>query len=197
MISASGGLSDLLTTSELPLNQSSMNYLDAGAGVLLYSPNYYFGLSAKHLTSPSINYTGSTGPGNILEIKYGAQLGGVFYLSSDYQSSDRFYLSPNILFERQGAFSQINGGIYAGKKRMYGGLFLRHTINNVDALIGLLGFKSGIFKFGYSYDYTISGINTIAGAHELSVTLDFGESPYLQKKIRQRGAVDCPVIFQP
>lgn len=197
MIDAATGLDALIQTAELPLNQASMDYFDLGSGVLFYSKNFYFGASAKHLTTPSINYTGSTDQGNNLEMKFGAQIGGVVYVGPDYHSGERFYFSPNLLFETQGPFTQINGGIYAGKKRVYGGFFLRHTISNSDALIALLGVKSGIFKFGYSYDFTISGLNTVAGAHELSVTLDFGESPYLQKKIRQRGAAECPVIFQP
>ncbi len=196
-INAATGLESFSATGELPLNQASTSYFDVSSGILFYTQNFYFGASAKNLTTPSINYTGSNDLGNNLDLKFGAQIGGVLYLGPSHYSGERFYISPNLLFEIQGPFKQINGGIYAGKKRMYGGFFLRHTINNTDALIALIGVKSGIFKFGYSYDFTISGLNTAAGAHELSVTIDFGESPYLKKKIRQRGAAECPVIFQP
>ena len=52
-----------------------------------------------------------------------------------------------------------------------GGLWLRQSAENFDAFIVLLGIEQDSWKFGYSYDVTISDLNNsnTQGAHEFSV----------------------------
>jgi hypothetical protein len=58
-----------------------------------------------------------------------------------------------------------------------------------DAFIALIGLQQGIFKFGYSYDVTVSKLaNASAGSHELSLGLQLGCHP---KKKRFR-TIKCP-----
>ena len=70
-----------------------------------------------------------------------------------------------------------------------GGIWFRQSFNNPDAFIVLIGFQQGAFKFGYSYDVTVSSLtNNTAGSHEFSLGLQFGcKKP--KKKFR---AIDCP-----
>jgi len=65
-------------------------------------------------------------------------------------------------------------GIYFKKGPLVGGLWYRNAYRNPDSFIGLIGFQHGIFKFGYSYDITISRLsNATAGSHEISCGFQF------------------------
>ena len=69
----------------------------------------------------------------------------------------------------------------SGFQNIYGG--------GGDAFIALIGLQQGIFKFGYSYDVTVSKLyNASAGSHELSLGLQLGCHP---KKKRFR-TIKCP-----
>jgi type IX secretion system PorP/SprF family membrane protein len=97
------------------------------------------------------------------------------------------YISPNILYQKQRDFQQFNVGFYAAKPPLIGGLWYRGQ----DAFIALVGLQQGIFKFGYSYDVTVSKLyNASAGSHELSMGLNFACHP---KKKRFR-TIKCPTF---
>ncbi|HRB38305.1 MAG TPA: type IX secretion system membrane protein PorP/SprF, partial [Bacteroidia bacterium] len=81
--------------------------------------------------------------------------------------------------------SPIVGGLwyrgYTGKK------FL-----SSDSFIALIGLQKDMFKFGYSYDVTVSKLNNnvTAGSHEISLGLQFECRP---KKKRFK-AISCPTF---
>ena len=67
----------------------------------------------------------------------------------------------------------FNYGVYVSRGPIVGGLWARNSLNNFDSFILMLGIVQESFKFGYSYDITVSNLknsNTL-GAHELSFTL--------------------------
>ena len=95
------------------------------------------------------------------------------------------YISPNFIYQQQRDFKQYNIGFYVAKAPLVGGLWYRGG----DSFIGLVGIQQGIFKFGYSYDITVSKLaNASAGSHELSLGLQFACHP---KKKRFR-TLKCP-----
>ena len=97
--------------------------------------------------------------------------GGNIVLNKYSQNS--FTISPNILYQGQSEFKQFNYGIYAKKGPIVGGIWARNSLNNFDSFIIMMGLVQETFKFGYSYDITLSNLknsNTL-GAHELSFTL--------------------------
>jgi hypothetical protein len=58
-----------------------------------------------------------------------------------------------------------------------------------DSFIGLIGVETEQFKFGYSYDITLSELASPAGgAHEISFGLDFN-CPQRRQKVRR---INCP-----
>lgn len=76
------------------------------------------------------------------------------------------FISPNILFQLQQSFYQLNVGLYAGKGPIVGGIWYR----NNDSFIALVGLQRDTWRIGYSYDVTISRLtNRTAGSHELSL----------------------------
>jgi len=89
------------------------------------------------------------------------------------------------LFQQQQKFSQLNLGLYYVKGSFVAGIWYR----NADAIIALVGIQNANFKFGYSYDVTISKLSgNTAGSHEVSLQIQFECKPK-RKKYR---TISCP-----
>ncbi len=163
-------------TQEAVPNQTKRN-ADFSAGVLGYSKYYFFGFAAHHINQPDEGLLGSSK----LPAKFTGHAGGIIPLEKGNAS----YLSPNILFQQQQKFSQLNLGLYYVKGSFVAGLWYR----NADAIIALVGIQNSNFKFGYSYDVTISKLSgNTAGSHEVSLQIQFECKPK-RKKYR---TISCP-----
>jgi type IX secretion system PorP/SprF family membrane protein len=144
--------------------RSKKSYADFSAGAIMFSKRYFIGFAANHLTQPDESLVSSPSK---LPMKYTAHAGAIIPVGGKGSEAT---ISPNILFQKQQDFQQINLGIYITKGSLVGGLWYR----NNDAIILLLGFQQGIFKIGYSYDVTVSKLtNASAGSHELSLGFQF------------------------
>ncbi len=83
-------------------------------------------------------------------------------------------LQPNVLFQQQGNFTQLNAGLYAVKYPFVLGGWFRHNFENPDAAIVLAGVTWQNFRFAYSFDISLSQIGMPGGgAHEISFAWDF------------------------
>jgi hypothetical protein len=76
----------------------------------------------------------------------------------------------------------------------YRGLFTKtngYGHPNHDAISLLAGWHSGQYKFGYSYDVTISqlSVGASAGAHEISITYEWANKR--NKKLSKRRIIPC------
>ncbi|PKP04381.1 MAG: hypothetical protein CVU11_04980 [Bacteroidetes bacterium HGW-Bacteroidetes-6] len=161
---------------------------DFSTGIVLYSERFYFGFSAAHLTTPNEGFISYSE----LPIKYTVHTGAIISIEGDNsrkRTIEETSISPNIMFQKQAEFEQLNYGLYLNKFPFVGGLWYRHNFDNSDAMIVLLGFIQQSFRFGYSYDLTVSKLtNASGGAHEFSLTIQFECSPK-RKRIR---AINCP-----
>jgi type IX secretion system PorP/SprF family membrane protein len=167
----------IYNTNEVP-NATSKTNVDFSAGLLGYSRRYFFGAAVHHITEPD---EGFLGPSK-LPMKYTGHAGAVIPIGGRYSETS---ISPNVLFQKQQDFQQLNLGIYFSKGPLVGGMWYR----NQDSFILLLGFQQDLFKFGYSYDVTVSKLtNATAGSHELSFQMQFECKPK-KKKFR---TVSCP-----
>jgi type IX secretion system PorP/SprF family membrane protein len=165
-------------TSEVP-NVTSRTNVDFSAGILGYSRRYFFGFAVHHITEPDEGFLGVSK----LPMKYTGHAGAVIPLGGSRYSESN--ISPNLLYQKQGDFEQLNLGVYFTKGPIVGGAWYR----NRDSFILLLGFQQDLFKFGYSYDVTVSKLtNATAGSHELSFQMQFECKPK-KKKFR---TVSCP-----
>lgn len=152
---------------------------DFSGGILGYSKHYFVGFAVNHITQPDEGFILS----GKLPMKMTGHAGAIIPL--DRSRNSESYISPNILYQQQGDFRQLNLGLYLAKGPIVGGLWYR----NRDSFIALIGFQQNQFKFGYSYDVTISKLaNATAGAHEISCQIVFECKP---KKKRYR-TVSCP-----
>ena len=171
----------------------SKSYFDLSTGVLIYSQQFYGGLTIKHMNTPDESILGINGNINNglparLSIHGGAQL----ELRAGNKRTSRAFVSPNVMYVKQGNFSQINAGAYLGFGAFFAGGWYRHALSNGDSVIGLVGFQKGIFKIGYSYDFTISGLaGAVGSTHEFSLVVNFD-----QNRPRRTNYNDCFEMFR-
>jgi type IX secretion system PorP/SprF family membrane protein len=155
------------TNEDIVNNPTAVNFPDFSAGFIGYSENLFFGFAAHHLTQPNQGFISESQ----LPTKLTAHIGGNIPLSR-YKNSITT-ISPNFLYQKQQDFQQFNYGMYVNRGPIVGGLWARHSVKNVDSFILMVGLIQDAFKFGYSYDITLSNLknsNTL-GAHEISFTL--------------------------
>jgi type IX secretion system PorP/SprF family membrane protein len=142
---------------------SKKSFVDFSAGTVVFSKTFFAGFAAHHLTQPDEGLQGYSK----LPIKITAHAGAVIPVG---EKSSETSISPNVLYQRQQDFQQLNLGVYVTKGALVGGLWYR----NQDSFIILVGIQKGIIKVGYSYDVTVSKLtNATAGSHELSVGFQF------------------------
>jgi len=174
---------------ETKVDQSIQN-VDFSAGVVGYSNNFWIGAAVHHLTQPNIGFLGHT---NKLPMRYTAHSGFKIpiktSLSKRRLKNNAASISPNILYMQQGGLQMLNYGLYYNLPPFIVGLWYRQSFTNPDALIFMFGFEQEAFKFGYSYDITVSELsgNTL-GAHEVSFILNFP----CRKKVKRHRAIECP-----
>ncbi|MFZ1749007.1 MAG: PorP/SprF family type IX secretion system membrane protein [Saprospiraceae bacterium] len=175
---------------------TSKNYLNIGAGVLLSNPNYYIGLGMKNLNTPDISFLGNTNINDIsslsLPVRFTLHAGSQIILRGGNKNIDPTFISPNVIFLKQAGFHQLNLGAYLSVNKVQGGVWFRHSLYNGDALITSFGVKRDFFKITYSFDLTLSQLNIRqGGSHEIGIVLNF-DYLYPQKVDYN----DCFAIFR-
>jgi type IX secretion system PorP/SprF family membrane protein len=191
MIDPATGTINPGSTLEIPVDNSQVTIPDFSAGFMLgIKEKYYFGLATHHLTQPELKFYNSVND-NFLYRKYTMHAGArINFGGGSYNHRDNgFVFSPNVLYEFQQWSQQINLGIYTEKKPLVVGVWYRYNIGNSDGAIFLAGITQKWFRFGYSYDVTLSKLKgTTGGAHEVSFALLVN----CNKKRNKPGAIKCP-----
>lgn len=139
---------------------------DANVGVFYYFKDKAFaGLSAKNLVQMNRDLYTFENPLLNLNVRNYYLIGGY-----NFKLSEKFDLKATTLLQAietgtwQGDITLL--GIYA--KRLWLGGSYRHN----DAVVFMGGAKFGPFRFGYSYDYTLSDIGDYStGSHEVFLEL--------------------------
>lgn len=163
-----------LPTDETPPEYTSIYVPDFSAGMVFGWRSFmHGGIAVSHLTEPDLAFY-SQYP-NKLDMKFTGHLG--FNISIDEPNmlfEPRFYISPNILYQQQGQFHQVNAGVYVIRLPIILGAWFRHNFENSDAVIVLAGLNYKNLRIGYSYDITLSQLRSYTGgAHEISVAWHF------------------------
>jgi len=179
-------------TSERPPDNLSVSFLDFSAGLTVsHSDIIYGGFSVHHLTEPYDGWYNDNS--TVLNRKWTFHAGGILDLeprTRNRRNIEAMTLSPNILYQQQQNFQQLNFGLYLNKYPFVVGSWFRHNFENPDAFIFLIGFQQSTFKVGYSYDVTVSKLkNVTGGAHEISFTFQFNNP---QQGRRKNEPIPCP-----
>jgi type IX secretion system PorP/SprF family membrane protein len=176
-------------TDEKPPDNNTVGVPDFSAGVFLgYDNLIYGGIAVDHLSQPNVGFY--TDNSTRLYMKFTVHAGSVINLRSGGADEEReFSISPNVLYQQQFKFHQLNIGFYLTIDPFVGGLWFRHNFENADALIPMLGIHYKNFHLAYSYDFTVSKLKgSTGGAHEVSASWQFN---CLEKR-RHIRAIKCP-----
>ncbi len=170
-----------------------VNYFDMGAGLLTYGPKFWFGVSAFHNNAPDQSfYTYTESP---LARKISAHGGLRMRIKGNSLTKLDHYMVFAANYQSQQKFDQLDFGCYYEFAPMILGVWYRglpmksngYGYTNHDAIAVLLGFQAARYKFGYSYDITMSklGIGSSAGSHEISLVYQWSaKHNNRSKKIR-------------
>lgn len=171
-------------TQDIPRGGSVGN-ADFSAGILGYSDIFFVGFAVNHLTEPNESLIVGTSK---LPMKMTAHAGAAIPLGTRGRYGDaKTKLSPNVLYQQQAEFRQLNIGMYVDHGPITAGVWFREG----DSFIALFGFHTDKYKIGYSYDLTTSRLTTAsAGSHEISLQLQFK----CRRKRRRFKPVVCPTF---
>lgn len=172
-------------------------YSDIGTGLLFFTPQMWFGAAIQHLNSPNQS---------LLEGE--SRLPPQFNLHGGYRHKLRQggmvrKIPQSIVaafnYRAQAKFDQLDIGAYYEREPVFAGVWYRGLpvksyqpgYQNNDAIAVVAGFKVGDWRFGYSYDITISrlAINS-GGAHEVTTVFEFADQRK-KKSMARRRVVPC------
>lgn len=145
--------------------RSKRSYADFSAGAIGFGKRFFAGAAVHHLAQPDESFL--PGGASRLPLKITAHAGALIPIGL---KESGISVSPNVLYQKQQNFQQLDLGVYFTKNAFVGGIWYRSN----DSFILLLGIQKGIIKIGYSYDVTVSRLtNASAGSHELSIGFQF------------------------
>jgi len=171
-----------------PYVSDGVGFANFSTGVLGYTERFYAGVAVHNLIEPNQSFFGN--PDAIVPRRFTAHSGVVIPL--DGRKNPESTISPNMLFMLQNKFTQMNIGFYYNKGPLVTGLWFRQTFGeygNSDALMALVGFRKDRFKFGYSFDLTVSDARSAApSSHEISAGIEW----CARKPNRKYRRLSCP-----
>lgn len=177
------------STGETEPENNRISFADFSAGMSFgWKEKYYGGFAVHHMNEPMNSFYENEI--SLLSRKYTFHAGAVFEYDPAIYAKKSIFVSPNLMYQQQGNFRQLNAGVYVTIKPIVAGAWFRHNFDNPDAAIILLGLQHNNFKVGYSYDYSLSGLGgTLGAAHEVSLSYNF--CVYVEKRRKVR-AIKCP-----
>ncbi|MBX2983715.1 MAG: type IX secretion system membrane protein PorP/SprF [Flavobacteriales bacterium] len=172
-------------------------YSDIGSGLLLFTPQLWFGFALQHMNEPNQSLLESEAA---LPRQFNMHGGYRFKLrSGGMVRKDPQSIVAAFNYRAQGKFDQLDIGAYYERDPVFAGLWYRGLplkayqpgYQNNDAISVLVGFKAGDWRFGYSYDITISrlALNS-GGAHEITTIFEFADKRKKRSMARRR-VVPC------
>lgn len=176
--------------------QRNTKYTDLGGGLLYFTPKLWLGIGVHHLNRPnqSLTLRESEVPQK-LSVHGGYRFKVVTPVIKKHPTS----IIAAFNYRAQGKYDQLDLGAYFERDPVFAGLWYRGLplksyepgIANNDAIAAVIGFKVNDWRFGYSYDITISRLaaNT-GGAHELTMVYELANARR-KKSMAKRRVVPC------
>lgn len=176
----------------------SQRYADFGSGFVLYAERVWLGASFMHMNRPDLSLIDE---GDRLGMKTSIHGGMRIDIDGGLRQRSNTYLTPSFIYRMQGSrFSQLDLGVnfhvdpvsvgasYRGKPFSKG----IDGVADQDALILFMGLYLQNLTVGYSYDFTISGLTSSGGAHELSLMYALKRK---NNKPRRQRLIPCPAFY--
>ena len=170
------GTGTITGTYPLPFEDGQKIFPDFSFGAAGQMDEVYFGIALHHLTQPDQSIIEGDQVGR-LPMKITLHAGAKGHEFHRGLLSRGFTLSPNIIYQQQGSFKQVNAGVYMKEDWLAFGLWYRNNLSvRPDAMIAMVGIQREKFQFGYSFDFSLSNVSAYSyGSHELSLIFFFGD----------------------
>ncbi|MFM7637830.1 MAG: type IX secretion system membrane protein PorP/SprF [Crocinitomicaceae bacterium] len=170
-------------TGDVPRGTGRRGFFDVSAGAVGFGKNYYFGIAAHHLNRPDESMILGT---SRLPMRITGHAGAEIKLGQRGRYTNTTSILPNIIYQYQNGFQELNIGTYI----KYGDFTVGAWYRNRDAFILLFGVNFEKFKLGYSYDLTVSklGNGISGGSHEVSLGINLK----CRKKAKNFRKISCP-----
>ena len=191
---------------ELKDTKERHGYYDAAASVLAYNRRHWIGATCSHLVKPNQSLTGIESKVRFHWTGFGGTKIGINGRLGKYNEES---ISLAFLYKMQAKYDQLDIGAYWFKNSSfvisryntaliigawYRGIpfMKKEGFSNYDAAIVMVGLKlEDDWKFGYSYDFTVSKLfGSTNGSHEFSVIYEFGKDR--KRRRRRKSVVPCP-----
>lgn len=182
---------------------ASVKYLDLSSGILLYGKNFWGGFSAVHINRPNqslLNGFSPLPPEFLLHGGYRFEVGDHTTIDQKNDNNNTLMIAGN--YKKQGKFNQMDVGVYYTKHQLVLGFWYRGlpffrptpTYRNSDALVFLFGVSYDRYKFGYSYDYTVSKLTNGISKGTSEVSMAFQLCTASKNKFRKKKypLIVCP-----
>ncbi|MCX6352422.1 MAG: type IX secretion system membrane protein PorP/SprF [Bacteroidetes bacterium] len=189
-IDARRGIRQGTTQEKLPSRgvESTAFIPDFNFGAVAFTKKYFGGFAVHHIIEPPQSFFGN--PSSTLPRKLTMHAGMMIPIDN-WKREPTTFISPNILFQRQAKFTQVNFGAYLIKNYFVVGMWYRQTRPNSDAVMALIGVKKDRIKIGYSYDLTVSDARAAAsGSHEVSLIVELDS--YNPRQVKKWKKLNCP-----
>lgn len=175
----------VLPTADRPPDNNSVRFADFDAGAVFgWKGVLHGGIAVHHMNTPNMTYYMTDD--NPMPVKFTGHFGVNINPNGEGMLFEpKFWIATNVLYQQQGNFHQLNTGFYLIRLPLVIGSWYRLNFENPDAFIVLVGIAYEDFKFGYSYDITVSKLKSNSGgAHEISFCYLFGCKDHLRMLYR-------------
>jgi type IX secretion system PorP/SprF family membrane protein len=158
-------------TNEVP-NTAKRANLDLAAGIVVFTNRICAGFAIYHLTEPD---EGFIGPSK-LPMRFMYHASGIF---GDVSDEKALHIIPAFIFARQQSFTNTVFHVTGTYRGAEAGMGIRLN----DALIFSAGYNIGRFRFGYTYDMTISALaGGTGGSHEIHFSCRFWDKTWRDQR---------------
>ncbi len=158
-----------LPTAEVAPDNAHQLFPDFGTGILLFNDQYFFGLSADHLSEPDQSFY--SGYSEKLSRKYTMHLEVNLPWFKPGHWRKYYTFTPNVIIQSQGNEQNITLGVYANRKGYSLGVWNRQTTQKSTDLIFMVGFIAKQLRTAITYDVNLRGVGLNShGAIEVSIS---------------------------
>lgn len=164
--------------------RSAITNPDFSAGLVFMTDQVQAGLVLEHLSRPAENF--------VITSDYRRPMRMTLHLSNTLRISHitkgALYLSPGIVYRREGGAQYTNLGFSLSTEVLRAGLWYRLD----QAVVMGIGFTVDGFQLNYSYELLTQGAALSSpGVHEWGISHTFG--PHKKHRLKNRYKGQCPV----
>ena len=172
-------------------------YTDISGGLLYFTPRTWLGMGLHHLNQPNASLLLKEA---IVPMKLSIHGGRRFKMTTPVIVKHPTSIIAAFNYRMQGKYDQLDIGGYFERDPVFAGLWYRglpvfkayeQGYQNNDAIAVVIGTKINDWRFGYSYDITISRLAANSGgAHEITMVYELADKRK-RKSMAKRRVVPC------